>query len=150
MIRFVPLVRWVWSDLPPGRERGPFNTSIHRTLVELDYEVEQLRLASDPPSLITVAVDVDQSDIRDDEKMLRANTRTRTPRVVVSFDSRHGQLVFAADRYTTGRAFPGWSHNLRSVAVTLSALRDVGRWGVSSGQQYSGWTPAAIEQGDRR
>lgn len=64
----------------------------------------------------------------------RANARPRTPAVRISFESRHGSLTYATDR------FDDWRDNLRAIALSLEALRAVDRYGVNKGgEQYLGF-----------
>lgn len=91
------------------------------------------------PYLVVLQVDVRAGDIRRDG-MLRANARVDFPGVRVSFDSNHGPLTYATDRYDD------WQDNIRGIALSLEALRAVNRYGVSRrGEQYQGW--AALPAG---
>lgn len=65
------------------------------------------------------------------------------PGVELSFDSKHGRLVYATDVYD------GWEANLRAIALGLQALRAVDRYGVASrGEQYAGWRALPSGSGD--
>lgn len=89
--------------------------------------------------LVVIQVDVTEGELRRDG-MLRANAKVGFPGVRVSFESRHGPLTYATDRYS------GWQDNVRAVALSLEALRAVDRYGVSgSGEQYRGWTALEAE-----
>ena len=56
------------------------------------------------------------------------------PGIEVSFESRHGRLVYATDVCVF------WEHNVRSIALGLEALRAVDRYGITRrGEQYAGW-----------
>ena len=66
--------------------------------------------------------------------MLRANVRPRSPGVILSFDSKHGQLSYPCD------TFDDWQANVRAIALALEALRAVDRYGVTRrAEQYKGW-----------
>jgi hypothetical protein len=70
-------------------------------------------------------VDLAERDIRVDG-LPRSNARYGShPGAIVSFDSRRGPLRYATDEFTE------WKANLRAVALSLKALRDVDRYGVS-------------------
>lgn len=43
------------------------------------------------------------------------------------------RLVFATDAYEF------WQHNVRAIAKSLQALRDLERWGATQGKQYAGF-----------
>jgi hypothetical protein len=111
--------RWI-----PGR-RIPWD----QTLVELEYEVDQLGGRD-----IVIGVGLGEYDIRQDGAP-RANARPMShPGVEISFDSRYGRLTYATDVFTD------WRDNVRAVAKGLEALRAVERWGVAKrGQQYAGF-----------
>lgn len=132
-----PIVSW------PGAEtripsRSDFKASYRDTLILLDRELSMLR-ARHP----VVQLWVKEGDIRADGE-LRGDRRPMKPGVILIFDSRHGQLRYACDR------FDGWHHNLRAIALALEALRKVERYGVGSGaEQYAGWRalPAGLAVG---
>jgi hypothetical protein len=83
---------------------------------------------------MVLQVDLAERDIRVDG-LPRSNARYGShPGVIVSFDSRHGPLRYATDEFTE------WKANLRAVALSLKALRDVDRYGVPKrGEQYTVW-----------
>lgn len=51
----------------------------------------------------------------------------------VSFDRAGKRLAFHASQFPTPR------ENLHAIELTLKALRDIERWGASSGEQYAGF-----------
>lgn len=82
---------------------------------------------------LVVEVDVAESDIRLDGR-IRANARPTSPGVRVAFESIHGPLTYATDRFST------WQDNVRAIALGLEALRRVDRYGITKrGEQYAGW-----------
>jgi hypothetical protein len=119
---------------PTRFHRGPgephqFRADLTDTKKLLEYEVSRL----DGHHLI-VELDVQPADINNAGTALRAYARPLLPGVVVAFESRHGSLVYATDR------FNDWRANLRAIAKSLEALRAVDRYGVSGlGEQYTGW-----------
>jgi hypothetical protein len=82
-----------------------------------------------------------EQDLRQDG-MPRSDARAPShPGVELSFDSRHGRLVYATDTCLD------WQHNVRSIALGLEALRAVDRYGITErGQQYAGFK--ALPAGD--
>jgi hypothetical protein len=91
-------------------------------------EVEQLRGRD-----LVIEADVSEMDIRIDGR-LRANARPSTPAIRVAFDSKHGPLTYATDR------FMRWDDNVRAIALGLESLRRVDRYGITKrGEQYAGW-----------
>lgn len=113
---------------PSCRFRAPWTA----TLDLLERETDMLGAR-----LVVLQVDVTDAEIRRDG-MLRANTRIVFPGVKVSFDSMHGSMTYATDRYDE------WKDNVRAIALSLEALRAVNRYGVTgSGEQYRGFV--AIE-----
>lgn len=121
-----PIDRW------PGERTkyptfSPWRAGIKQTLETLRRELRQLDAKN-----VVLQIDVRERDIRIDGG-LRADARPQSAAIILSFDSKHGPLQYAMDRWR------GWEDNLRSVAMTL-ALRAVDRYGVaSSAQQYRGW-----------
>lgn len=94
---------------------------------------------------LVIEVDVREQDLRLDGT-LRANARAAAPAAIVSFESRHGALMYRSDQYCSAPSWrrtgmqEGWQHNVYAVALTLEALRAVDRYGAaSSGEQYRGY-----------
>ncbi|WGX98759.1 hypothetical protein [Nocardioides sp. L-11A] len=91
---------------------------------------------------LVIEVDVREQDLRLDGT-LRANAReAATPGVVVAFESKHGPMLHRCDTFYAPYAWqgPDWQHNVRALALTLQALRAVGRYGATeTGQQYQGF-----------
>jgi hypothetical protein len=89
--------------------------------------------------------------------MLRSNAKVGFPGVRVAFESKHGPLTYATDKYDQVyySDTPGWQANIRAIALGLEALRAVDRHGITRrGEQYTGWkalpagdgTPTTLEQ----
>ena len=82
---------------------------------------------------LVLELDATDRDIRLDGR-LRANARLASPAVRIAFDSKHGPLTYATDRFMT------WKDNVRAIALGLEALRKVDRYGISKrGEQYTGY-----------
>lgn len=97
--------------------------------------------------MIVMRVSADPSDIRQDG-MLRARAQVGFPGVKVSFDSRFGPLTYATDAYEryAGGKLASWQANVRAIALGLTALRAVDRYGITkTGEQYRGWTAIAAK-----
>lgn len=109
-------------------QRSNFATAWPATERLLLKEVQHLRGRD-----LVIEVDASESDIRLDGR-LRATARPATPCVRVAFESIHGPLTYATDRFTT------WQDNVRAIALGLEALRRVDRYGITKkGEQYAGW-----------
>src|SRR4051812_13750399 len=135
MVRFEirPLVGWnkPKTDFP---RRALFKTGWVSTLDLLKREVELL-----DGEVIATQIDITEADLRRDG-MIRANARAGFQGVQVSFDSRHGPLTYATD------AFDYWRDNVRAIALGLTALRAVDRYGITrTGEQYRGWRAIAAK-----
>ena len=122
------------------RTRSQFTTTWSETLEVLEREVYALQTVSMPDPVLML--DCTEADFRLDGQ-LRAHTKLASNAVALAFESRRGPLVFRADRYhETGSnsRMKLWQHNVRAIALTLKALRDVDRYGAtSSGEQYVGY-----------
>jgi hypothetical protein len=128
-----PLGLWT-GPVTRNRPGCRFRAAWADTLELLGRETEKLGAR-----LVVIQVDADEGDVRRDG-MLRATARVGFPGVRVSFESRHGPLTYATDRYDR------WRDNVRAVALSLEALRAVDRYGVSgSGEQYRGWQQIEAE-----
>lgn len=127
---FRPLA-WVGPTTHPDyrRTRWAFKASWHSTLDLLDRELTFLGAGH-----IVIEADFREHDLRLDG-MPRGNARPpEFPGVRLSFESNHGPLMYATD------SCEFWQHNVRSIALSLQALRSVDRYGVTrSGEQYTGW-----------
>lgn len=109
-----------WSD--------PFRAGWDSTLYKLEYELEKLGA-----SYAIIELAIGSGDIRMDG-WPKAHARASHPGVVISFDSKHGDLRYGTDRY------PTWQANVRAIALGLEALRKVERYGIGKrGEQYQGW-----------
>jgi hypothetical protein len=132
-------LNWTGPVTPARQSSAVFRAGWNETLVLLGDEIEQLGGGRRD---ILFEVDVKETDLRLDG-MLRASAKVGDfPGVVVTFESKFGQLRYASDAYEQRykSAPPGWQANIRAVALALQALRAVDRYGVSKrGEQYTGW-----------
>lgn len=111
------------------RSRWAFKAPWSSTLDLLERELAYLDAGD-----VVIEADFREQDLRLDGAP-RSNARQPVdPGVRISFDSKHGPLVYAADTC----AF--WQHNVRSIALGLEALRAVDRYGITRrAEQYTGW-----------
>lgn len=126
-----PLAGWNGPRTPAHerRSRGTFKASWSDTLALLERELRHLDARD-----VVLEADFREQDLRLDG-LPRANARQpEDPAVKISFDSKHGPLVYAADSCAY------WQHNVRSIALGLEALRAVDRYGITRrAEQYTGW-----------
>lgn len=135
-LRARPLTTWPGRKMTPHseRRRSPFSAAFGDTTILLRRELDHLGAHQ---AVLELAIG--EGDIRLDG-LPRASARAAHPGVVLSFESRHGPLRYAVDR------FVAWQDNLRAIALGLESLRRVDRYGMSSsGEQYRGWL--ALEAG---
>jgi hypothetical protein len=125
---FRPLAAWP-DPVTRDRQRGPFSAPWSKTLALLGRETEYLGAR-----IVVLQVDAPAGQIRNDG-MLYARARVDFPGVRIAFNSVHGPLTYATDRYDH------WQNNVRAIALGLEALRAVDRYGITKrGEQYRGWT----------
>jgi hypothetical protein len=136
---FRPMPVWPHPVTKNRRGRYTFSAPWSDTLDKIDYEVDRLR-----GSNVIIGAGFEERDIRQDG-MPRANANVpRHPGIEISFDTKHGRLVYATD------VCEFWQHNVRSIALGLEALRAVDRYGITrKGEQYAGWRelPSGIAMG---
>lgn len=138
-----PIEVWPGEPTPAHkRQRSPFTTRdtssewswrrkdvpLSDTLELLDRELRALGVRDE--AVLQVAVR--ERDLRLDGQ-LRADARPEHPGIILNFKSRHGELSYACDTFTT------WQANLRAIAKGLEALRLVDRYGIGQGRQYTGY-----------
>lgn len=125
-----PLGPWIGPITEP-RIKSPFKAGWTDTLILLERELVALGAPQSRPWVMQI--DVSERWIRRDGELYE-RAQPDTPAVRVAFESRHGPLVYATDRFTY------WQDNIRAVALSLEALRKVDRYGVAGrGEQYRGW-----------
>lgn len=123
-----PLERWTWP-VTERRYASPFGkVTWGATLDFLAREVVQL-----DAELVVIEVDLTDDDLRMDGTP-RERFTPDSPRVVVAFESKHGPMKLACDR------FDEWRVNVRAVAKGLENLRRLDRYGIGSrAEQYTGF-----------
>jgi hypothetical protein len=131
-VLFRAMSRWPHANTRDRRSRLTFKTSFDGTMSDLRYELGLLGA-----SAVLIGLVADESDVRRDG-MLRANAQVSHPGVELSFEmkvaGRPTRLVYATDVCEL------WTHNVRSIALGLAALRAVDRYGITRrGEQYTGF-----------
>lgn len=121
----------------PISDRTPFTGKHQRSAFDSTWSATEQLLVREVAHLrgrdLVVEADFTERDLRLDGRP-RANARPASPAVRVAFDSIHGPLTYATDRFTT------WQDNVRAIALGLEALRKVDRYGITKrGEQYAGW-----------
>lgn len=112
-----------------GRTHSRFKATYGASEDLLMRELQHLR-AKD----VVLEIDISPSDLRLDGT-LRANAKPQGPRVCLYAATKHGPLMMPCDTYWD------WRDNVRAIALSLEALRQVDRYGCSArGEQYRGWT----------
>jgi hypothetical protein len=139
--RFRPY-EWVGVRTPPGKKRlNPFpNSPYSKTLDLLEYELEKIRASE-----ILIEAAFTDAQIRLDG-WPKAGQRPSYSGLKISFNLPDvGRVEYACDscRY--------FEDNIRSIALTLQALRSVARYGAVSGmQQYTGFRALEAGNGDAK
>ncbi|MSZ76795.1 MAG: molecular chaperone DnaJ [Actinobacteria bacterium] len=131
-----PLSDRTWLRPDGKREASRFDSTWTATQTLLDREVTALGGKN-----LVIEVDVPERGIRNDG-MLRADARAESPAAVVAFESKHGPQLHQCDKFISRwhEQGPDWQQNVRAIALTLEALRAVGRYGAAeTGQQYTGF-----------
>lgn len=121
----------------PISDRTPFTGKHQRSAFDSTWSATEQLLVREVAHLrgrdLVIEADFTERDLRLDGRP-RANARPASPAVRVAFDSIHGPLTYATDRFTT------WQDNVRAIAIGLEALRKVDRYGITKrGEQYTGW-----------
>jgi hypothetical protein len=90
---------------------------------------------------VVLEIDIQASDLRLDGT-LRANAKPQGRRVCLYASTKHGPLMMPCDTYWD------WRDNIRAIALSLEALRQVDRYGCAArGEQYRGWTAIPASTG---
>lgn len=132
-VTFRPIEQWPGKPTR-NRQRSRFGSRQNGATQSAALGVVRDELRHLGAREVVVQLALRESDIRLDG-WPRSNARSpEHPGVIISFESRHGPLEYATDRYSR------WECNLYAIGRSLEALRKVDRYGVSgAGQQYTGW-----------
>lgn len=121
------------------REASRFTVGWDAALQLLDRELTALKARD-----VVFEVDVTDAQIRLDG-MLRSGARVDFPGVRIAFESKHGPLTYATDRFLKPSwqrkgMQQHWQHNVYAIAKSLERLRLVDDYGVTKrGEQYTGF-----------
>ena len=128
-VTFRPLPAWPHPDTLRRRSRWTFKAGWQSTMDLLHRELRHLDARN-----VVIGAAFREQDIRLDG-LPRSNAPVPShPGVEISFDTKHGRLVYGTD------VCEDWRHNVRSIALGLEALRAVDRYGITRrGEQYAGW-----------
>lgn len=111
-----------------SRKRSQFKTDRDESIRMVGRELELLGA-----EYWVLEVDYLERDIRVDGT-LRKDARAVGPRIVADAETDKGPLRMACDTYEAAKA------NIHAIALTLTALRAIDRYGAASkGEQYTGW-----------
>lgn len=125
-----PIERWPF-EFTRNRRRSAFSATLGSTLGQLDAELRHLGSGRRAPSVLQIAMR--EQDFRLDG-LPRAHAVPEHPGVILAIESKHGDLSYPCDTFTH------WQDNLRAITLGLEALRKVGRYGITPGnEQYRGW-----------
>ncbi len=126
-LEFRSIEQWPGKFTSP-RKRARFATAWAQTQRLLETELKHLRAES-----IILQAAVQRSQIKNNG-MLYADAQPQHPGVILSFYSKHGPLSYPCD------TFDRWQDNVRAIALSLNALRQVDRYGVTKrAEQYKGF-----------
>lgn len=127
-------------DVWPGvettdRSSTPFSAGVTDTVEILARELEHL-----DAERVVLQLAIPESRLRLDG-LPYADAKCNHPGVMLGFESTHGPLRYACDRFVASswkrEGGADWTHNLRAIALGLEALRKVDRYGISKrGEQY--------------
>ena len=135
---------WPSGERTRFRFESRFKAGWNDTLNLLERELGHLGVSA--ASTVVLETGFSERDIRLDGYP-RADARPGDPAVIISFESKYGPLRYGCDTYRTHQ------DNVRAIALALTALRTVDRYGVTKrGEQYAGWKqlPAAGESTSAR
>ena len=139
-----PFDMWPGAETP-HRTSSQFSAGIGDTVELLARELKHLAAER-----VVLQLAIPESRLRLDG-LPYADAKCAHPGVMLGFDSTHGPLRYACDRFVASpwkrEGGADWTHNLRAIALGLEALRKVDRYGISKrGEQYRGYAelPAGI------
>lgn len=129
------------------RQGSLFTVKWHQVLELLEREYDLLN-----GKHLVIEVDVTERGIRNDG-LLRADAKASSPAARVAFESKHGPVIMATDRFVRqsyrSASMDDWQHNVYAIAKSLEALRMVDRYGVTKrGEQYRGFKAIGAGSGD--
>lgn len=132
-MKVAPIREWP-GELTRVRRTSPFRAGLGDTLDVLDREIWNLTVSSVQRESAELLIAIPAGDLWRLDGRPRAHAAAEHPGVIFSIESKHGNLSYPCDTFTT------WQDNLRAIALALEALRKVDRYGVTRrGEQYRGF-----------
>lgn len=127
-VQFVPIASWPGKQTT-SRKDSLFSAKYSDTLDLLEKELRHINARE-----ILIQTYLERGQIRNDGWPKSNATRPINPGVILTFVRNGKTISMPCDRYRD------WECNLRAIALSLKALRDVDRYGVTTGgEQYRGW-----------
>lgn len=125
-----PLLAWPHKSTAK-RKKSPFVVSLTKAYNDLRAELAHIGTKG----MVYIEAGFTAADIRNDGLPRSTAQRPRMPGVVIHApETSKGPMRFACDTYTD------WEANIRSISLTLTALRAVDRYGaVRDNEQYKGF-----------
>ena len=123
-----PITHWPWPQTKNPRP-ALFKVAWDQTIRELEIELDHIGADG---AIIELACK--DTDLRI-TGTLKDGVRLAHQGVVLSCTSKHGPMRYPCDTFTE------WRKNVRAIGLSLTALRAVDRYGVTTrGEQYRGFT----------
>lgn len=127
-----PLERWPRAETKK-RRRSNFSAGWSSTMKILTTELHMLSRHGGRCAPAVLQIALREQDFRNDG-LPRASAVPTMPGVILHIEANVGPLSYPCD------TFDRWTDNLRGIALGLEALRKVGRYGITPGnEQYTGW-----------
>jgi len=127
-VQCAPIRQWP-GQMTKSRSRSPFSAKWSDTLTLLRAELSHLSAKK-----IVLQVAVSEGQIINDGSRPYADAKPTHPGVILSLESKVGPVLFSCDR------FINWHDNIRAIALGMSDLRRLDRYGITKkGEQYRGW-----------
>jgi len=127
-VQCAPIRQWP-GQMTKSRSRSPFSAKWSDTLTLLRAELKHLSAKK-----IVLQVAVSEGQIINDGSRPYADAKPTHPGVILSLESKVGPVLFSCDRFTD------WQDNIRAIALGMSDLRRLDRYGITKkGEQYRGW-----------
>jgi len=127
-VQCAPIRQWP-GQMTKTRSRSPFSAKWSDTLTLLRAELSHLSAKK-----IVLQVAVSEGQIINDGSRPYADAKPTHPGVILSLESKVGPVLFSCDRFTD------WQDNIRAIALGMSDLRRLDRYGITKkGEQYRGW-----------
>jgi hypothetical protein len=129
--------QWPGTKTPrEKRQRSRFKAAVD-VVGRLSRELQRLGAAR-----ATISGYWNHSQLKRDGGGPYADARSSDPGIVVEWERRGRQYRLAGDRFLT------WQDNLHAIAAVLEGIRQMERYGVSSGQLLEGFRALPAQAGE--